>query len=245
MIALSSGAWFLAGLGKQQEGMAARESRKAALQGVTGPGQVEEALRQHPQNKLLQVIAMANKAANETAAAIEKLSNEVEPPSMAKGVNLAAASRSDLEALRGDLRTAEANAAALMPRTGALLQTERDTLEKSARSLNVDKDTIGRFMDRIDQRHAEIAAFTSRLSSARVEYYRAYQSYVAVLAGAFGSYKVEGGQFIFPFQRTVDNYNVAAHAMTVAAKRITELEGERKSLLKSQQEGWEPFISGK
>ena len=95
MIALSSGAWFLAGLGKQQEGMAARESRKAALQGVTGPGQMDEALRQQPQNKLLQVIAMANKVANETAAAIEKLSNEVEPPSMAKGVNLAAASRSD------------------------------------------------------------------------------------------------------------------------------------------------------
>ena len=43
----------------------------------------------------------------------------------------------------------------------------------------------------------------------------------------------------------MDNYNVAAHAMMVAAKRVAELEGERKSLLKSQQEGWEPFVSGK
>jgi hypothetical protein len=78
-----------------------------------------------------------------------------------------------------------------------------------------------------------------------VENNRAYESYVAVLAGAYGSYKVESGQFIFPFQRTVDSYNVAAHAMTVAAKRIAELEEERKSLLKAQLEGWEPFISGK
>jgi hypothetical protein len=34
----------------------------------------------------------------------------------------------------------------------------------------------------------------------------------------------------------VDRYNVAAHAMAVAAKRVAELEEERKSLMKSQQE---------
>jgi hypothetical protein len=43
----------------------------------------------------------------------------------------------------------------------------------------------------------------------------------------------------------VDRYNVAAQAMTVAAKRVAELEEERKRLLKSQQEGWEQFVSGK
>jgi hypothetical protein len=32
--------------------------------------------------------------------------------------------------------------------------------------------------------------------------------------------------------------------MTVAAKRVAELEEERKSLLKSQQEGWLRFVKG-
>jgi hypothetical protein len=42
----------------------------------------------------------------------------------------------------------------------------------------------------------------------------------------------------------VVRYNVAAHAMTVAAKRVAELQEERKSLT-SQQEGWEQFVNGK
>jgi hypothetical protein len=43
----------------------------------------------------------------------------------------------------------------------------------------------------------------------------------------------------------VDRYNVAARAMTVAAKRVAELEEERKGLVKLQQEGWVQFINGK
>jgi hypothetical protein len=244
LVFISVGAYFVAGLGKLREGIAARESQ-AALQGVAGPGQIDEALRQHPSNKILQTMAMATSAANETSAAIEKLSNEVEPPAIAKAINLSVASRSDLEALRRDLKTAEANATALLPRSIALLKTERDDVEKYALSLHVEKETLGRLLDSVDKRHAEIAAFTSRMSSARADHYRAYENYVAVLAGEFGSYKVVDGQFIFPFQRTVDRYNVAAHAMTIAAKRVAELEQERKSLPKSQQEGWDQLVNGK
>ncbi len=244
LIVLSVGAHFLAGLGKLQESTAARESQ-TALQDITEPRQIDEALRQHPSNKFLQMIAVATKAANETNAATEKMSNEVEPPAISKNINLGAASRSDLEALRRDLKTAEANATALMPRYVALLKTERDNVEKYVLSLHVEKDAVSRFLDILDKRHAERAAFTSRMSSARTDYYRAYENYVAVLAGEFGSYKVVDGQFIFPFQRTVDRYNVAAHAMTVAAKRVAELEEERKSLVKLQQEGWEQLVHGK
>ena len=53
------------------------------------------------------------------------------------------------------------------------------------------------------------------------------------------------GQFIFPFQRTAERYNVAANAMTAAAKRVAELEEERKTLMQSQLAGWEQFVSGK
>jgi hypothetical protein len=244
IIVFSVGAYFVADLGKLQDSIAARESR-TALQGITDPRQIDEALRQHPSNKFLQMIAMATRAANETNAAIEKLSNEVEPPAISKDINLGAASRSDLEALRRDLKTAQANATTFMPRCIALLKTERDNVEKYALSLHVERDTISRFLDNIDKRHAEITAFTSRMSLARADFYRAYENYVAVLVGEFGAYKVVNGEFIFPFQRTVDRYNVAAHAMTVAAKRVAELEEEKNSLLKSQREGWQQLVNGK
>jgi hypothetical protein len=244
VIAFAIGGYYVADLGKLQESIAARESQ-AALQGITDARQIDEALRQHPSNKLLQMTAMATRAADETSVAAEKLSNEVEPPGISRDINLGTASRSDLEALRRDLKTAEANATTLMPRYIALLRTERDNVEKYAMSLHVEKAAIGRVLDNIDKRHAEISAFTSRMSAARAGYYLAYENYVAVLSGEFGAYKVVNGQFIFPFQHTVNRYNAAAQAMTVAAKGVAELEEERKGLLKSQQERWEQFVNGK
>jgi hypothetical protein len=244
MIVFTVGAYFVADLGKLQESITARESQ-TALQGITDPRQIDEALQQHPSNKFLQMIAMATKAANETNAAIEKLSNEIEPPAISKASNLGAVSRSDLEALRRDLKTAQADATTLMPRCIALLKTERDDAEKYALSLHVGKDTVGRFLDNIDKRHAETTTFTSRILLARAEFYRAYEKYVGVLVGEFGAYKVANGQFIFPLQRTAERYNVAANAMTAAAKRVAELEEERKAQMQSQLEGWQQFVNGK
>jgi hypothetical protein len=242
--ALSFGAYFIADLSKLQQSIAVREGQ-TALQGTTDPGQIDEAIRQHPSNKFLQMVAMATRAANETSAAAEKLAGEVEPPAISRAINLGAASRNDLEALRRDLKTAEANATAFLPRYIALLKTERDNVEKYALSMHVERDTVGRLLDSLDKRHAEITAFASSMSSARADCYRAYENYVAVLVGEFGSYKVVDGQFIFPSQRTVDRYNIAGHAMTVAAKRVAELEEKRKRLLKSQQEGWGRLVDGK
>jgi hypothetical protein len=244
MIALSVGAYFVADLGKLQESIAARESQ-TALQGITDPKQIDQALKQHPSNKFLQMIAMATKAANETNAVIEKLSNQVEPPAISKDINLAAASRSDLQALRGDLKTAEANATTFMPRYVALLKTERDNLERYALTLHVGKDAVGRFLDNVDKQHAETTVLASRMLLARAEFYRAYEKYVAVLVGEFGAYKVTNGQFIFPLQRTAERYNAAANAMTAAARRVAELEEERKTLMQSQLAGWEQFVKGK
>jgi hypothetical protein len=244
IIIFSVGAYFVGDLVKLQESIAARDSR-TALQGITDPGQIDEALRQQPQNRLLQLMAMATKAANETNAAVEKLSSEIEPPAIAKTNNLGGASRSDLEALFRDSKAAEANATTFLPRYVALLKTERDNVEKYARSLDVGKNAVGKLLDNVDRRHAEITAFISRMLPARAESYRAYQNYVALLVAAFGSYKVVNGQLIFPFQRDVDRYNVAANAMTAAAKRVADLDEERKSLLKSQQERWSRFVSGK
>jgi hypothetical protein len=237
-------AWFIGDLGNLQDRLAARES-EAVLQDITEPAQIDEALRQHPQNKLLQIMAAALKAANETSAATEKLTSEIEPPAISKATNLGALSRSDLEALRGDLKTAEANATAFLPRYVAVLKTERDDVEKYALSLRLGKDTIRRLLDNIDKRHAEMAALFSTLLPARADYYRAYENYVAVLVKEFGAYKVVNGEFIFPFQHVVDRYNVAADAMTVAAKRVNDLEAERRSLLKAQQDSLVQLVNGR
>jgi hypothetical protein len=244
LIVFSVGAYFLSDLGKLQNRIAARES-EAVLQGITDPGQIDEVLRQHPSNKFLQVMATATRAANETNAATERLASEVEPPAIAKAVNLGAASRSELEAIRRDLKTAEANAAALLPRTTALLKTERAGVEKDALALHLEKDTIGRILEQLDKRHAEMAAFAARMSAARADYYRAYGGYVGVLVAEFGAYKVVNGQFIFPFQLTVNRYNGAVEAMTGAARRVAELDEEKKGLLKSQASEWVQFIQGK
>jgi len=99
-------------------------------------------------------------------------------------------------------------------------------------------------LDNIDKRHAEITALTSRMLSARADYYRAYQNYLAILVGEFGSYKIVNGQFMFPLQRTADRYNVAAQALNVAAKSVGDLNEERKRLLQSQQERWQQFVRG-
>ena len=103
------------------------------------PKQIDEALRRHRSNKILQMIAMATKAANETSAAIEKLSNEAEPPALSKDINLSTASRSDLEDLRRDLKAAEAKATTLMPGVIALIKAERDRVETYALSLHAGK----------------------------------------------------------------------------------------------------------
>jgi hypothetical protein len=244
MIVLSVGAYFVSNLGKLQEGKAAEESQ-AVLRGITDPKQIDEMLKRHPSNKSLQMIAMATGAEIETRAATEKLSNEVAPPALSKDINLATASRGDLEALRRDLKTAEANATTLMPRHIALIRAERDRIENYAVSLHVEKDAVSRFLDGVDQRHAKITAFASRMSLARADFYRAYDKYVAVLVAEFGAYKVVNGQFIFPLQPTADRYNVAANAMTAAARRVAELEEEGNELMQSQQEGWEQFVNGK
>jgi hypothetical protein len=240
---LSVGAYYVADLDRLQDRIAARESQ-AILQGIGDPGQIEAALRQHPTNKILKLLAMANKAVDDTDVASEAMFRDVEQPAIPGNINLGAASRADLEALRRNLKTAEANAAAFMPRYAALLKAERDRIENDAHALHVGKDSLGGLLDNLDRRSAEMTEVTTRLMSARTGFYHAYESYVAVLAREFGSYKVVDGQFIFPFQPAVDRYNAAGRAMTVAGTSVADLERQRQSLRQSQQAAWLQFVRG-
>ena len=238
--AFGAGVWLVGDLGKLREETSARESAKA-VQAIAEVGQIEDVFKKYPSSKFLQVMAMATRAADETTAAAEKLSKEVAPAAAAGEFNFGAASRADLESLRRDIKTAQTNAAAFMPRYAELLKREREKVKAEA-SWHLKPETATALLDHIDKRHADMTVLMTRLLQVRGDFYRAYENFVALLIGEFGSYKVVNGQLIFPNQRAVERYNAVANAMTSASRRVAGVETERKALLKSGQEKWVQFV---
>ena len=234
---------FLGDLARYQEAGMVGESQ-AALRDVNDYQQLDQALKQHPANRILKLVALANGEAAAVDAAARKLLDEAAPARLAKPVDLTAASRSDLDALRRDLKTAESNAATLKTRIDALVKAKRDELEKSARSLGIESNTVARYMAAIDEQHAEIAALAAKAQAARSEYYGAWEKCAAVLVREFGSYKVTNGQLIFRLQPTADSYNAALGAMAAAQKRMADLEDEKTALKQSQLNRWKKFVGG-
>jgi hypothetical protein len=233
--------YYVGDLAKFQTVDPATESR-TALRGVNDPEQLDRVLKQHPSNKMLEMVALANRDLREIDAAARRLRNDAEPRDFLKPIDLSAYSRGDLDTLRRDVKTAQSNAATVTPRYIALVNDARAKLENDARLLDVENGTLSEFMTMIDAQHAEMTKLTSEVLAARAEYYNAYERCVAVLVREFGIYKVTNGQVIFPLQSTADGYNRAATAMDAAAKRIAELEDERTTLRRSQLNRWKSFV---
>ena len=230
-------AYFATDLSKFQYRASTEEALKT-LQGVTDPSQLEDSLRQHPSNNVLRLMAKATKAANDTKGAIDRLSAEIEPAALSKEINFSSASRNDLEAFRSNLRTAEANAAAFLPRYVSIFKAEHDQVESASLSLHVPAETANKVLDGLAHRHTNTLSAIAAILSARADYYRAYEKYLALLSSEFGSFKVVDGQLIFPLPRTVERYNVAAQAMTSAAKRVNNLETDLKKQNQPLPEEW-------
>ncbi len=233
--------YYVGDLTKFQTVNSAKESQ-TALRGVNDPEQLDRVLKQYPSNIMLKMVALASKDSVEIDAAARKLLNDAEPRDLSKPIDLSAYGRSDLDALRRDVKTAQSNAATVIPRYVALVNDERAKLENDARSLDVENGTISEFMTIIDAQHAEMMTLASSVLAARSEYYNAYERCVAVLVREFGIYKVTNGQVIFPVQSTADSYNRAAVAMDAAAKRFADLEAERTTLRRSQLNRWKIFV---
>jgi hypothetical protein len=233
--------YYVGDLAKFQTADPAKESQ-IALRGVGDPEQLDRLLRQYPSNKMLRMVALANKDSVEIDAAARSLLNDAEPRDFLKLIDLSAYSRSDLDTLRRDVKTAQSNAAAVTPSYIALLNDERAKLENDARSLDVESGTVSEFMTMIDEQHAEMIALASKVLAARAEYYNAYEQCVAILVREFGSYKVTNGRVVFPVQSTADSFNRAVTALDTAAKRIAEVEDERTTLRRSQLGRWKSFV---
>ena len=140
------------------------------------------------------------------------------------------------------MKTAQGNAATVIPRYIALLNDERAKLETDTRLLGAESGAVSEFMTMINEQHAEMIALASKVLAARAEYYNAYEQCVAVLVREFGTYKVTNGQVTFPFQSTADSFNRAVTALNAAAKHIAELEDERTTLRRSQPNRWQSFV---
>lgn len=231
-------------LGKYQQHLSTQEGL-AALQGIGSPDQLESELKAHPSNNILRLMARAIKITNDTKAAVDQLSAQIEPARLSKEPNFGSATRDELDAFRRDLKTAETNARAFLPRYDAIFKTERAGIEAATTSLRVPKETANQVMEGVAQRHAKTLDAISRTLSARAAYYNAYDKYVAFLSSELGSFKVVSGQFIFPLQRTVERYNTAAQAMTSAGKRVAELEADMKSREKPLPEEWMQLTGAK
>jgi hypothetical protein len=242
-VACVIGALFVGDLAKLQEPVFARESL-AALQGVDDPAGLDKVLQQYSANRVLRLVALAKRDATERDAAARKLLAEAEPAALAKPVDLTAASRADLDALRASLKAAEGQAASFKSRFEAVAKAKRDEVEKDVRTLGVGSDTQTKFMAVIDAQHADIAAYFAKILAARAGRNAAYDKCAALLVKEFGSYKITNGQFIFRAQSTADSYNAAAMAMAAAATRIAELDTEATALKQAQLKRWKDFVGG-
>lgn len=232
---------FVGDLARYQQAAMVAESQ-TALQDVSDPERLDQVLKRYPANRVLKLVALANEKSADIDAATRKMLNEAEPAALSKPVNLTTSGRSDLDALRRDLKSAESNVAALASRINALIKAKRDELQTSARSLGMESNTTARFMAAVDEQHAEMTALVSKMLASRAEYYSGYEKCAALLVKEFGFYKVTNGQFIFRLQPTADSYNAASAAMAAATKRMTELEEERGALRRSQPNRWKKFV---
>jgi hypothetical protein len=217
----------------------------AILKDLREPSQIDRVVKDNPSNFFLLLIAEIRSASQETGRRIEKLIDEIEPPTLRKELSYATASRAQLEAYRLDLEAAEANAMTAMSRYVALLEGEREKVEVVVRLLDLDDRYIRAALSGIEKRQAQSTDLTSKMFSANAEFYRAAAGYVAFLIEQFENYKVTtNGHFIFSNQSIADHYDVAAKQINDAMKRIAELEEEGRKLAQFQQEEWERFASG-
>lgn len=218
---------------------------QAILRGISSPGELESALKQHPSDSLLQLMGKATGAVANAKVAIDQLSAQIEPPRLSRELNFGSVSRDELESFRRDLATAAANASAFLPRYAAILTAEHEQIESATVSFHVPRAIANQLLQGVTRRQAKTLKAISLILSARADYYRAYDNYIAFLSGQLGSFKVVAGQFIFPDQRAVERYNTASQAMTSAGRRVNELETAMKKQEQPLPEEWIPLTGAK
>jgi hypothetical protein len=234
--------YFVGDLARFQEGAAIRENQ-AELRDLKDPEQLEQRLKQYPSNKILKLVALANKDSIEIDAAALGLLKEADPGELSKRINEGLSGRGDLVALGRSLKAAEDNAAGLASRYDILIKAVRDGIARDAGALEGGTNNSATFMAMIDAQHADMMALMARISAARLDYFRAYEKCVGLLASENGI-KVVDGRITFRLQAQADSYNEAAAVTAATAKRLADLETERKALKQSLFDRSKRWASG-
>jgi len=229
--------YSLGDLSRYQRAEIAQES-EAALRDLNAPEQVDQLVKRYPSSPVLKLVALARRDAAEIDDAARGLLGQAEPGELWKRMEKATSSRGDLEALGRDLKGAEDNAASLGARFAPLGKTVHDKIERDAVLVEGRTDRFTTFMAIVDAQHAGMKDTIAKISAARLDYLRAYENCVAVLAREFDTIKVVNGQFIFALQPQADSYNKAAAAMASSAKRMSDLDAAQTALRSAQFEAW-------
>ena len=229
--------YFVGDLARYQEAISVGEGQ-AALRNINDLEQLDQVLKRYSSNTILKMVALAKRDSVEIDIVTRGLLTEAEPRDLWKQANLGDSSRSDLEALSHNLKTAESNAKTLETRYLSLVKDGRDKVEHDASVLAGRTNILAKFMAMIDEQHADMKSLISRISAERLEYSAAYEKCVALLMRQFGLYKVVNGKIIFQLQPTADSFNEAAGRMAASASRLEQLDGERTTLKQSQLERW-------
>jgi hypothetical protein len=216
---------------------------QVALRDLKDPAQLEQLLKRHPSNGILKLVALANKDSIEIDAAALGLLREADPGELSKRINEGLSGRGDLVALGRDLKAAEDNATGLQSRYDILIKAVHDGIAHDAGALAGGTNNSATFMAMIDAQHADMKALIAKISAARLDYFRAYEKCVALLASENGI-KVVDGRITFRLQAQADSYNEAAAATAASASRLTDLETERTALRQSLFDRWKHWAGG-
>jgi hypothetical protein len=235
--------YYVGDLSRFQRAEIAQES-EAALRDLNAPEQLDELVKRYPSSGVLKLVALARRDAIEIEDAARGLLGQADPGELWKRMDKAASSRANLEALGRDLKAAEDNAASLEARYTALVKVVHDKMRRDATVLEGQTDRLTKFMAIVDAQHAGMKDAMAKISAARLDYLRAYENCVAVLAKEFDTIKVVNGQFIFSLQPQADSYNKAAATMASSAKRLSELDTQQAALRSSQFEAWKKLAGG-
>lgn len=228
-------------LAESFEGQRAR----AALKTVADRQNPEQALQQDPSNSLLKLTAEAYRVAQETVRLAEKLSDDIEPAALSGDIDIMTASRDALESYRAALTTAAGNAEAAMPRYLSLLLDERTRIEQLARALNLSQGVIREVLAGVDRRHGKTRDITAKMMDARRDAYRSMAELVSILIAESGNYSTDAERKLsFQNPDAVARYNSAAQALAAAVARVQSVDAERQEFVRTQQEGWDRFMSG-
>src|ERR1700749_2868751 len=209
--------YYIGDLSRFQKVGAPRESR-APLRDLKDPAELEQLLKRYPSNGNLKLVALANKDAIELHAAALGLLKDVDPGELSTRINKGLAGRSDLELLGRDLKAAEDNAAGLGPRYDSIVKPLREATAHDAAALEGGADISAKFIAMIDAQHAEMKDLMARISATRLDYFKAYEKCVALLAGQSDGAKGGTGPIIFRSQAEADSYNAAASGTAAAGK---------------------------